>query len=108
MIRLHRFCCSRRREEGGGEGDGCARDGRRQRPTRWHCPTMTKGSWEGSAVFSLGVTASFLIKDMIGHDSVQNCIIEFYMIGRKIYLGKRRNRDSGFTVAHASVAPVPL
>jgi hypothetical protein len=30
------------------------------------------------------------------------------MIWRKIYLGKRKNRDSGFTVARASVAPVPL
>ena len=43
-----------------------------------HCrrrPTMTKGSWEGSAVFLLGLTASFLIKDTIGHDRVQNRII---------------------------------
>ena len=38
-------------------------------------PTMAKGSWEGSAVFLLGVTASFLIKDTIGHDHT-----EFYMI----------------------------
>jgi hypothetical protein len=38
-------------------------------------PTTTKGSWEGSAVFLLGVTASFFIKDTIGHDRVQNRII---------------------------------
>ena len=38
-------------------------------------PTTTQGSWEGSAVFSLGVTASFLIKDTIGHNRVQNRII---------------------------------
>ena len=37
-------------------------------------PTTTKGSWEGSAVFSLGVIASFLIKDTIGHDRDQNYI----------------------------------
>ncbi len=42
---------------------------------RRHRPTTTKGSWEGSAVFSLGVTASFLINDTIGHDCVQNRII---------------------------------
>ena len=48
-------------------------------------PTTTKGSWEGSAVLSLGVTASFLIKDTIGHDRVQNCssCTEFYVIWRK-------------------------
>ena len=58
---------------------------------RRRCPTATKGSWEGSAVFSLGVTASFLIKDTIGHARVQNhsSCTEFYMIWRKIYLGKR-------------------
>ncbi len=54
-------------------------------------PTTTKGSWEGSAVISLGVTASFLIKDMIGHDRVRNCIIssciEFYMIWCKFTSG---------------------
>jgi hypothetical protein len=73
-------------------------------------PTTTKGSWEGSAVFSLGVTASFLIKDMIGHDRVQNCssCTEFYVIWRKIYLGKRTKGDSGFTVARASVSPHAL
>ncbi len=38
-------------------------------------PTATKGSWEESAVFLLGVTASFIIKDTIGHNRVQNCII---------------------------------
>jgi hypothetical protein len=38
-------------------------------------PRTTKGSWKGSAVFSLGVTASFLFKDTIGHDPVQNHII---------------------------------
>jgi len=40
-------------------------------------PTTTNGSWEGSAVFSLGLgaTASFLIKDTIGHDRVENRII---------------------------------
>ncbi len=47
-------------------------DSNQQRRRR---PTMTKWSWEGSAVFLLGVTASFLIKDTIGHDRVQNCII---------------------------------
>ncbi len=67
------------------------------------CPTTTKGSWEGSTVFSLGVTASFLIKDTIGHDCT-----EFYMIWRKIILGKHKNHDSGFIVARASVAPMPL
>ena len=66
-------------------------------------PTTAKGSWEGSAVFLLGVTASFLIKDTIGHDCT-----EFYMIWRKIYLGKHTNQNSGFIVARASVAPVPL
>jgi hypothetical protein len=73
-------------------------------------PTTTKGSWEGSAVFSLGVTASFLIKDTIGHVCVQNrsSCTEFYMIWCKIYLGKRAKGDSGFTVARASVAPVQL
>ena len=72
--------------------------------------TTTKGSWEGSAVFLLGVTASFLIKDTIGHDHVQNrssCMV-FHVIWRKIYLEKRTKGDSGFTVAHASVAPVRL
>ena len=38
-------------------------------------PTTTKGSWEESAVFSLGVTASFLIKDRIGYNRVKNSII---------------------------------
>ena len=38
-------------------------------------PTTTKGSWEGSAVFLLGVTASFLIKDRIGYNRVKNSII---------------------------------
>ena len=33
---------------------------------------------------------------------------EFHVIWRKIYLGKRTKGDSGFTVAHASVAPVRL
>ena len=62
-IRLRRFRHSRRREEGEGEGDGRAR------------PTTMKGSWEGSAVFLLGVTASFLIKDRIGYNRVKNSII---------------------------------
>jgi hypothetical protein len=72
--------------------------------------TTTKGSWEGSTVFLLGVTASVLIKDTIGHNRVQNrsSCTEFYVIWRKIYLGKRTKGDSGFTVARASVAPVRL
>ena len=82
-------------------------DSNQQRRRR---PTTTKGSWEGSAVFSLGVTASFLIKDTIGHDRVQNrsSCMEFYVIWRIIYLGKRTKGDSGFTVTRASVAPVRL
>ena len=38
-------------------------------------PTTMKGSWEGSVVFLLGVTASFLIKDRIGYNRVKNSII---------------------------------
>ena len=72
-IRLCRFRRSRRREEGGGvrvmavPETGADSDQQRRR-----FPTTTKVSWEGSAVFSLGVTASFLIKDTIGQDRVQN------------------------------------
>ncbi len=43
-------------------------------------------------------------------DGDQNCIIVcgIYVIWREMYPGKRRNHDSGFTVARGSVAPVPL
>ena len=73
-------------------------------------PTATKGSWEGRAVFLLGVTVSFLIRTRLATivSKIVSSCREFYMIWRKIYLGKRKNRDSGFTVACVSVAPVPL
>ena len=34
--------------------------------------------------------------------------MEFYVIWRIIYLGKRTKGDSGFTVTRASVAPMQL
>ena len=74
-IRLRRFRRSRRREEGGVRVMVVPEMGADSDQQRRRRPTTTKGSWEGSAVFSLGVTASFFIKDTIGHDCVQNSII---------------------------------
>ena len=66
---------SHRQEEGGVRVMAMPETGADSDQQRRGRPTTTKGSWEGSAVFSLGVTASFLIKDTIGHNRVQNCII---------------------------------
>ena len=97
-------------ERRGGEGDGRARDGRRQRPTM---PAPSNND-KGVLVREHGLFAGGgSVLPHQGHDWSRSCpksyhCAEFYMIWHKIYLGKRTNRDSGFTVSRASVAPVRL
>ena len=66
---------------------------------------VRRGLGRGLGVLLPGVMASFLAKDVLGHDD-GNCAI--VALWRVFYLWERVTRDSGFVVVGASDAPVPL